>query len=208
MRTTLLLFLALALLGPAAAAEQKIGVIDLRKVFDDYFKTKAADQILKDKAAKLDKERKNHMQDYEKIAEEYKKALEDANNQAVSADERDKRKKAAEGKLLEIKELESTITQFDNTARRQLEEEQRLARDKIVAEIKNVVSARARSGGYSVVLDSAAESANLLRTPVFLYTDGSNDLTTEVLNELNASAPPTSTSDSNGSKSTDNKDKK
>ncbi|MGI8967063.1 MAG: hypothetical protein ACR2H1_13385, partial [Limisphaerales bacterium] len=39
-------------------AQVKIGIIDLRKVFDGYNKTKQADAILKDEAADLDKQRK------------------------------------------------------------------------------------------------------------------------------------------------------
>ncbi len=178
------------LLAAGAAAQTKIGTIDLRRVFDDYFKTKAADAKLKEEAGGLDKDRKVLMDQYQKLTEEYKKALDAANSMAVSADERDKNKKSAEAKLLEIRELEQNITQFDRTARGNLEEKQRQLRDRILEEIRAVVSQRAKSGGYNLVIDSAAESAN--RTPVVLYNTGENDITDGVLATLNASAPPSS----------------
>jgi outer membrane protein len=173
----------------AASAQVKIGIIDLRKVFDEYHKTKTADARLKDQAADLDKERKAMMDQYQKATDDYKAALDGANDQAVSLDEREKRKKTAESKLLDIKKLETDISQFDRQARTTLEEEQRKLRDKILVEIRNVINTRAKSGGYSLVLDSAAESFN--KTPVVMYSNGENDLTTAVLGELNANAPVT-----------------
>ena len=173
----------------AASAQVKIGIIDLRKVFDEYHKTKTADARLKDQASDLDKERKAMMDQYQKATEEYKAALDGANDQAVSADEREKRKKTAESKLLDIKKLEQDINQFDRQARTTLEEEQRKLRDKILVEIRSVINTKAKSDGYSLVLDSASESFN--KTPVVMYSNGANDLTTDVLRELNANAPVT-----------------
>jgi Skp family chaperone for outer membrane proteins len=173
-----------------ASAQGKIGIVDLRKVFDDYHKTKTADARLKDQAADLDKERKAMMDQYQKATDDYKAALDGANDQAVSADEREKRKKTAESKLLDIKKLEQDIGQFDRQARTTLEEEQRKYRDKILVEIRNVINARAKSAGYSLVIDSAAESIN--KTPIVMYTTGENDITAAVLTELNANAPAAS----------------
>ena len=92
--------LLLPLLSVAPAAEQKIAIIDLKKIFDEFYKTKLADGAIKEEAAALDKDRKSLTDQYQKAADDYKKALDDANNQAISGDERDKRKKSAEGKLI------------------------------------------------------------------------------------------------------------
>lgn len=178
----LVIFLALP-----AMADQKIAILDLKKIFDEFYKTKIADAAIKDEAASLDKERKGLTDQYQKLAEDYKKALEDANNQAVSFDEREKRKKAAEGKLIEINEIEQSIKQFDRTAKGNLEEKQRIAREKILKEIQTIVNNKAKAGGYALVLDSAAEAVS--RTSVVLYTNGQDDLTPSVLKELNVNAP-------------------
>jgi outer membrane protein len=175
------------LLALSASAQTKIGTIDLRKVFDDYYKTKAADANLKEKAGELDKERKNLMDQYGKSRDDYKKSLDGANDQAVSADEREKRKKTAESKLLEIKELEQTIDQFDRQSRTTLEEQQRRMRDNILKEIQTVITTKAKAANYSMVLDTASESFN--KTPILLYTNGENDITAMVLKDLNQAAP-------------------
>jgi outer membrane protein len=186
---TSLLTLGLALLAATACAQPRIALIDLRRVFDEYHKTKTADASLKERAGELDKERKSLIDVYQKIKEDYEKTLNSANDQAVSADEREKRKKAAEGKLLELREKEQEITQFDRTARASLDEDQRRRRDNILAEIRTVINARAKAAGYSLVIDIAAETIN--KTPVVLYSNGENDMTAPVLDQLNATAPPT-----------------
>src|SRR5215468_10948594 len=92
------LFLAFASCATATAAELKIGIIDLSKVFKSYYKTKLADASIQDDVSGLDKELKAFSEEHDKAVSDYKKALEEANNQAVSQDEREKRKKEAEGK--------------------------------------------------------------------------------------------------------------
>lgn len=174
-------------LAMSASAQGKIAVVDLRKVFDEYYKTKAADAQLKDEAAGLAKESKTYMEQYQKASEDYKKLLDEANSQAVSQDEREKRKKSAEGKLVEIKELETTIRQFENTARTTLEEKKRQMREKILTAIRDIINAKAKAAGYAMVIDTAAETVN--QTPVIMYNNGDNDITAAVLQELNAAAP-------------------
>src|SRR5437868_10609030 len=100
-RFTLLLIVAFCAFTFASYGESKIALIDLRKVFDDYYKTKTADATLKDRGTDLEKERKALMDQGQKLTDDYKKALDGANDQAVASDERDKRKKTAESKLLE-----------------------------------------------------------------------------------------------------------
>ncbi len=172
----------------ATAAEPKIATIDLKKVFEDYYKTKLADAAIKEEASVLDKDRKALIEDHTKAMEDYKKALDEANNQATSADEREKRKKEAEGKLIKINDLRQTVEQFDRTAKQNLDEKLRMTREKILKEIKDVINTKSKAGAFTLVLDSStAEPAG--RPPVVLYTNGDNDLTAAVLETLNANAP-------------------
>src|SRR5687768_548193 len=110
--------LGLALLTAvnASAQQPKIATIDLRKVFDSYYKTKAADVSLKEEASEMEKQRKEMVDNFKKGEEEWKKNIEKANDQAVSAAERDKSKQAGEKKLLELREMEQMIGQFNRNA--------------------------------------------------------------------------------------------
>src|SRR5215510_7059640 len=124
-----LLWLALLLGGfvahAAAATDVKIATVDLKKVFDSYYKTKLADATIKDEASGLDKDLRALMEDHDKALTEYKKAIEESSNQALSAEEREKRKKDAEGKLIKVNDLRQTIEQFNRSARNNLDEKLR-----------------------------------------------------------------------------------
>jgi outer membrane protein len=188
LRIVTLLTCASLLACSARAADLKIGTIDLQKVFEGYWKTRLANAAIQEEVAGLQKDNKAYIEEHSKAVEDYKKALDEANNQAVSSEEREKRKKEAEGKLIKINDLRQTIEQFERTAKSQIDEKLRQSRDKIVKEIKEVITAKCKSNGMSMVFDSG--TADLGRLPVVLYTNGTNDLTEEVLTQLNANAPP------------------
>ncbi|GDY20726.1 hypothetical protein LBMAG56_20720 [Verrucomicrobiota bacterium] len=177
----------LLLSGPGLFAQNKIATIDLKRVFDGYWKTQQADGSLREKAAEFEKKNKLMVEDYQKATEEYKKVLDSANDAAVSIEEKDKRKKAAEAKLLEINEIEQSIKQFERSARAQISEQQRLMREKILNEIRELINTKAKAAEYNLVIDTAAESINT--TPVILFKSGQADLTDEILTQLNVTAP-------------------
>jgi Skp family chaperone for outer membrane proteins len=178
----------LALACSSAPAQTRVATIDLRKAFDGYWKTKQADAALKERAADLDKEYKALRDDYEKLKQEYQKLRADSEDQAVAADERERRKQAADAKLKTIKETEDALVAFERRARATLDEQQRRMRDGIIDEIRNVITARAKAAGYSIVLDTSAQTPNL--TPVVLFYSPEQDITAAVLDQLNLNAPP------------------
>lgn len=197
-----------SILSGSALAQGRIATIDLRKVFDNYWKTKQADAALKDRAADMEKEHKNMLEDWKKAKEDYQTLLNSANDQAVSLGERDKRKQAAEDKLKYIKETEETISQYERQARSTLDEQRRRMRDSILVEIRGVLTSRAKSAGYGLVVDTAAESIN--NTPIILFSNNDNDVTDDILKQLNAAAPPEApkTEEKKDQKPADKKDEK
>ena len=171
----------------SAQAQPKIDTVDLRKVFEGYFKTQQADAQLRERGTDAEKQYKTMLEDYQKANEEYKKLIESANDQAVSSDEREKRKKSAEGKVLELNDIEKSLTQFKREKQTTFDEQKRRMRDQIVREIREQINNKAKVSGFTLVLDSSAESIN--NAPVILFSTGQNDLTDEVLTQLNLAAP-------------------
>ena len=186
------LMLAGMLVTPAMA-QNRIATIDLRKVFDNYWKRQEAEAALKKRGADLDKELQGFRDDYKKLQEDYGKLLDAANDQSVTPEEREKRKGVAEKKLLEIKTSENTIQTFMENAREQLDSQKKRMIDNILQDIRTAVNAKAKSGGFTMVIDTAADSLN--QTPIVLYTNGENDMTDAILAQLNVGAPPPSSSD-------------
>jgi Skp family chaperone for outer membrane proteins len=183
-------FLALAFVlafMSTAQAQMKVGTANLRKIFEGYYKTKQADQMLKDRGAEAEKILKGMVDDYQKANDDYKGLSASAADQAVSSDERDKRKKAAENKLRDIQEIERQVKQYRENNIRSLEDQKRRMREDVLRSIRERVTVKAKAGGFNLVLDVSAESFN--QTDVILFSSGLTDLTDEVLGDLNANAP-------------------
>lgn len=172
---------------PANAADLKIATVDLQKVFEKYYKTVRSTTALKQEAADMQKERQDMIDAAKKQDSELQKLMEKADDQAVSDQERAKSKKAAAEKLTEVQTAEQYIKKYDNISGAKLREKERQRRDEIVKEIRTVLEADAKAGGYTLVLDVSGESANM--APVVLYSNGANDLTDNLIKELNAGAP-------------------
>lgn len=192
LRPVLFSIIATLWLSASTSAQVKIAVVDMKRAFEQYYKTKEAEVQIKAQGAEADKVYKGMLEDYKKANQEYKTLLDGSNDQAVSAEERDKRKNAAEKKLLDLQEIEKSVKQYESSARTNIGAMEKRMRDKIVDQIREVVNRMSKSGNYTLVLDVAAVTA--YQTPIILFTDGQNDLTDAVLKELNATAPAGTTS--------------
>ena len=179
--------LLVTLVSAPAWGQGRIATVDLRKVFDGYWKTKQADASIKDRGADLEKEHKSMLEDWKKAKDDYQTLLTEANNQTLSLEERDKRKKSAEDKFKQIKDSEDAIRQYERQATTTIDEQKRRMRDSIVEEIRTTVSGKAKAAGYALVFDTTAETVN--NTPIILYSNNENDITEAVLAQLNAGAP-------------------
>ena len=178
-----LLFL---LASSSAFAQTKIATVDLSRVFTNYWKYKQASGVLEDLKSDLNKTGKQMVDKFQELKDDYQKLLADANNQAISEKERDQRKKAAEEKLVEARNQEQRISEFDQRARSTLAERTMTMRNNLLTEIRATVNSKAKAGGFSLVFDTAAQSVD--RTPMVLFSSG-EDLTDAVLAQLNAAAP-------------------
>ena len=175
------------LLPQAAQAQVKFATVDMKKVFDGYYKTKQAEAQIKERATDSDRVYKGMVEDYKRANEDYRKLVQSSNDQAISEDERGRRKQSAESKLMEIQEIEKSLKQFQAQARETLGAMEKRMRDNIVKEIRDLVNTKSRAGNFTMVFDTAAQT--VYQTPFILYHTGENDLTDELIRELNANAP-------------------
>ncbi|HEV2330129.1 MAG TPA: OmpH family outer membrane protein [Verrucomicrobiae bacterium] len=180
--------LMLAVTGVPAFGQSKIATVDLKKLFEDYYKTKLATAAVQQRADQLDKDYTSMATDLKKRNDDYQTMLESANDQAVSQDERDRRRLAAADQLKQLQDSKAAIDQFERQAQIQISDQRTRMRDNILQEIKKAVAEKAKAAGDTIVFDTAAETVN--GTPTVLFAAGDNDLTDEVLKELNSTAPP------------------
>ena len=187
LRTIILTVSILAFLSVPALAQTRIATVDLRKLFDGYWKTKEAQVSIQERAAQLTKDDKGMQDDFKKASDEYQQLLEQANDQAISPDERAKRQQAADDKWKELQSSKAAMDQFEHEAQNRLADQRQQMRADILKEIQAAITTKAQAAGYSLVIDSAAETVN--GTPAVLYNSNDNDLTDAVLAQLNSGAP-------------------
>ena len=179
---TILTVALLAVMTISASAQTKIVSVDMKKLFDGYWKTKQAQSALETRLVELRKEIKEMTDGLEKTQNEYKQLLDQATDQAISADEREKRKQAAGDKAKEMSNSKIALDQFQRQAEAQLADQKQRMSSNITTEIRKVVADQAKASGATVVLN-----ANI--TDIIVFTDPATDITENVLKELNAGAP-------------------
>lgn len=173
--------------APASAGTLRVAGVDLKKLFENYWRTKQANNNLQNQREEMLKERNAYTDRLKKADEEYRKLLEEANDQAISAEERNRRKKTAEEKLVELKQIEGATEQFLRNAASTLQETEARMRNNIVKELREAIAAKAKVAGYTLVIDLSADTP--VGTQVFLYS-AIEDITEMLTAELNAKAPP------------------
>ena len=184
LRLIVLIAVALTALTFSAAAQTKVATVDMKKLFDGYWKTKQATLALENRKTELTKEMKEMTEGLEKAQTDYKRLLDQANDQAISADERDKRKQAAADKAKEINTTKVSIEQFQRQAQTQIASQSQRMSANLVTEIQKAVADKAKAGGFSLVMNSAP--AELVTV---VYSDPQIDITDSVIAQLNAGAP-------------------
>jgi Skp family chaperone for outer membrane proteins len=165
----------------SASAQSKFASVDMKKLFNGYYKTKLAQAALDKDKADLRKEITDMAAGLEKAKADYKQLLDQANDQAISADERDKRKVAAAEKAKEVNSSQVAIEQFQRQAETQLSDKSQRMISNLLGEIQKAVADKSKAGGYTLVVNSA-------NTEAFVYASTDGDITTAVLAQLNAGA--------------------
>jgi len=166
----------------SASAQSKIASVDMKKLFNGYYKTKMAQTALDKDKADLRKELKDMAEGLEKARADYKQILDQANDQAISADERDKRKQTATEKARDVNSRQVAVEQYQRQAESQLSDKSQRMIGNLVKEIQDAVAVKSKAGGYSLVVNSANSEA-------FAYVGTETDITPIVLAQLNAGAP-------------------
>jgi outer membrane protein len=183
-------------LGSSAFAQARIGTIDLNRVISKYWKTQEAKTLLESRRAEMSKDLDKTAETGKKVSDEYQALVTEANDKALSSEQRDKSKKAAEEKFKEIRKLQDQLDRDRRQYSTTLQEEESRTFARILEEIRNVISAKAKEAGYTLVIDTSAQSAR--QTPVVVYNSGdANDLTDKVIEDLDRTRSPSAGGSSN-----------
>jgi outer membrane protein len=179
---SLLVVAALLAVVSSASAQSKIASVDMKKLFNGYYKTKMAQTAMDKEKADLRKELKDMAEALKKASDDYKLLLSQANDQAITSDERDKRKASAMEKAKDVNSRQTAFEQYQRQAETQLNDKSQRIVGNLISEIQKVIADKAKASGYTLVVNSAA-------TDALLYTSAESDITAAVISQLNVGAP-------------------
>lgn len=167
----------------ASAQALKVGTVDMKKVFESYYKTKDAEQRINEARNSAKKELEDRMDGYKKATEEVQKLNEEIQKTELSKEAKETKSKQRDEKIGELKIMEREIREFQGTREKQLQEQSVRMRGGIVDEITKVVNDRVKAEQYEIVFDKSGPSLN--GVPIVLYAKESYDFTDAVITALN-----------------------
>jgi len=170
-----------------AAAQMKVGIVDMNKVFTSYYKTKEAEARLNDARAQAKTDLDGRLETLKSDMEQINKLEADAKKPELAADKQQAAIRARDEKINEVRNLDREIGEFRQTRERQLQEQFMRMRGDIVQDIMKVVDARVKSEGFELVFDKSGQGIS--QVPVVLFSAPSMDFSESIITELNKNAP-------------------
>lgn len=167
----------------ASAQALKIGTVDMKKVFENYYKTKDAEARINEARNTAKKELDDRMDVFNKGVNELKKLDEEIENPALGKEAKDQKSKARGEKANELNTMKREIDEFRVTREKQLQEQSVRMRGGIVDEINKIVEGKVKSDNFDMVFDKSGPSLN--GVPVVLAARDAYDFTDDVVKTLN-----------------------
>ena len=180
---------ALAFMGTAfqASAELKIGTVDMKTVFEKYWRTKEAEAKMNEVRGQVKRDLDEKAEKRKALEAEITKLNDELKKPEVSASKKETADKERQKKIAEWQEIMKDLQSFTQEKDKQLADQTLRIRNGIVDEIKKVVSDRVKSEQFDLVFDVSGNSIN--NVPVVMFASEKYDFTKYVIDTLNADRP-------------------
>jgi outer membrane protein len=199
------LVLSLAFAG-TASAELKIGSVDMKKVFESYWRTKEAETKMSETRAVLKRDLDERNEKRKELQDRIEKLNDEIKKPELSKDRALSKTKERDDKIGEWQNMMRELQAYQMEKEKQLADQTLRIRNGIVDEIRKVVDEKVKSIGFDLVFDTSGNSIN--NVPVILYAKESWDFTKEIIEKLNSDRPKSSAPEKPAEKPADPKGKK
>lgn len=187
-RKILALFIALIFLMPQAGAQgMKVGIVDMNRVFAEYYKTKDAEQDVNDQKELAKKELEERNVQYKALIEKYQLLAKQIKDPAITAELRAQKQQEAKTIASEARSLEREKKEFADRRQRMLLTEVDRARKAIIEEIQDLVKTTAKQRNYDIVFDKSGVGDRGI--PFLLHSKDAVDFSKAIIEQLNKGAP-------------------
>ena len=187
-RNIIALFVVLVFLMPHAGAQgMKVGIVDMNRVFAEYYKTKDAEQDVNEQKELAKKELEARNVQYKALIEKYQLLAKQIKDPAITAELRAQKQEEAKGIASEARSLEREKKEFADRRQRMLLTEVDRARKAIIEEIQDLVKATAKQRNYDIVFDKSGVGGRGI--PFLLHSKDAVDFSKAIIEQLNKGAP-------------------
>ena len=179
--------IGLCIAAPSASAQSKIGIIDMNRVFAEYYKTKDAEKDVNDQKALAKKELDERNARYRELIDKYQGLAKQINDPAITEELRAQKQQQAKEVASEARSLEREKKEFADRRQRMLLTEVDRARKAIIEEIQDLVKDTAKQSNYDLVFDKSGLGTRGI--PFLLHSKDAVDFSEDIITKLNATAP-------------------
>ena len=170
-------------LGASAVEPFRAAVIDMEKVFNNYYKTR----IIQSQLEEQQNVYRTHLtalnKNLQTLQEEYRVLLDAAQNITLKDSDRQQKGEAAAKKLAEVNALKTEMENYFTEKTRSFQQLEESRRNEVTGEILAEIQRRATVENYDIVLDYSGKTTTNLGSVVFFKSN--LDITEKVLEELN-----------------------
>jgi Skp family chaperone for outer membrane proteins len=169
-------------------AELKVGLIDTAKAFDAFYKTQQEAVRIEAKRASYQKEIQDLQAQHRNLDQQAQKLNDEIKDASTPMDVRKNDDASLAQKVQDLQMLEKEMDQIRQTDTQEMRDELLRTHQEIFNQMMKIITAYVASKGYDLVLDKSSDADG----PASLLFYGSakvDDLTAEVIAQLNASAP-------------------
>ena len=186
------LFLSLACAG-TASAELKIGTVDMKKIFEGYWRTKEAETTMSETRAVLKRDLDERMEKRKLLQDSIEKLNDEVKKPELSKDRATAKMKERDDKIGEWQTMMRELQQYQAEKEKQLADQTLRIRNGIVEEILKIVTEKTQAENFDLVFDTSGNSIN--NVPVVISAKPSYDFTKDIIEKLNATRPKSGSSE-------------
>ena len=173
--------------APATPAP-RIAVIDLQKVFKEYYKSRIAEDFIKQQAEAARLYLGQLTRQLEALNVEARRLETNARNMALDPAKRKEAETEALEAVRKVRAKETEIQLYVRERKQEMEGLEARKREEIIADIRAEIQKRAAAGGYDWVFDSSGMTTN--SQPAVLLFPAKHDISAAVIRELNRRGNP------------------
>lgn len=186
MRKLIMLLSVCFICSALSADEMKIGVVDMERLFKDFYKTKIANARLKKQAETYKAYADKLAQSQLALQEEFKSLRDASQNIAYSETERESKRLAAQDKYRQLKSKEMELEQYQREKRMQIRDMEAKMRKELITEIRKSIAKYAKENNFTLILDSSGKTLNNIPSVIYFKTE--MDITDIILEIINKGA--------------------